>query len=56
MKIIKEPERIAVCNRCRAVLGFDQSDVNTTKYAKPIKFIICPCCGYFIEIWSHKNK
>lgn len=55
MKIIKEPSNVVLCSRCEAVLGFEQNDVQCTKYGKPIRFIICPCCGHVIEVWSGKK-
>ena len=57
MKVIKEPSKIPLCNKCGAVIEFENKDVNSVmflggKHGGTRLYVKCPCCNSRVWIWK----
>lgn len=64
MKIIGVGNTLVKCRRCGCIMEYEQKDIcekrvstNTRSFGRKeywdIKYIVCPWCGYEIEINAH---
>lgn len=59
MKVIQEPSKVALCDKCRAILGFENKDVNKAtfsggRHGGTKLYVKCPCCDNRVWIWGSK--
>lgn len=59
MKIIKEPSRVVLCEKCNAILEFEQKDLKITKFSGgkhggTAIYVECPCCNSRVWVWNKR--
>lgn len=54
MKIIKEHNNQVICNCCKAVLEWEDTDLRWTHTEPDYYYVKCPCCES--SIWLKTNK
>lgn len=57
MKVIKEPSKVVLCNKCEAILEFENCDIKTAtfsggKHGGTKLYVTCPCCGSRVWLWN----